>query len=124
MHSTVRRFVALAAVGATMGIAGPVANASAASMPVAPKFAFPGLPGAGLPGAGLPGLGLGAFDPAAFGGAGVGGAGFDFVGPSVGGLAAVIGPTIITTAPGVTFINTNNQVTAGGAVAGGQVAVP
>ncbi|MCW3013629.1 MAG: hypothetical protein JWO02_721 [Solirubrobacterales bacterium] len=125
MHSTVRRFAALAAVVATMGIAGPVANASAAGTPVAPKFALPGLPGAGLPGlglgAGLPGAGL---PGAGLPGAGLPGAGLpgaSFVGPSVGRLAAVIGPTIITTAPGVTFINTNNQVTAGGAAVGPQV---
>jgi hypothetical protein len=114
MRSTVRRLAAVAAVGATMGIAGPVAIANAAGTAVgAAKFAFPTLPGGGLPG-----FGQGTFNPAGFGGVP------SFVGPSVGGLAAVIGPTIITTAPGVTFINTNNQVTAGGAVSGGQVAVP
>jgi hypothetical protein len=36
---------------------------------------------------------------------------------------AVVGPVIITTAPS-SFINTNNQVSAGGNVSGGQVALP
>jgi hypothetical protein len=40
--------------------------------------------------------------------------------PIVGQEAAVIGPAIITTAP-TTFINTNNQVTAGSTWSGGQV---
>jgi hypothetical protein len=40
-------------------------------------------------------------------------------GPLVGQIAAIIGPSIITTAP-ATFINTSNQVTAGGAWSGGQ----
>jgi hypothetical protein len=44
-----------------------------------------------------------------------------FAAPLFGQSAAVIGPTIITTAPSV-FVNTNNQVTAGGAFSGGQVA--
>jgi hypothetical protein len=38
-----------------------------------------------------------------------------------GQAVAVIGPTIITTAP-TTFINTNNQVTAGSTASGGQLA--
>jgi hypothetical protein len=38
------------------------------------------------------------------------------------GSATVVGPAIITTAP-TTFVNTNNQVTAGSAVSGGQLAV-
>jgi hypothetical protein len=42
--------------------------------------------------------------------------------PPAGPGLTVIGPTIITTAPGVTFINTNNQVSAGGVWSGGQFA--
>jgi hypothetical protein len=36
--------------------------------------------------------------------------------------ASITGPTIITTAPGVTFINTNNQVAEGDTWSGGQFA--
>jgi hypothetical protein len=56
-----------------------------------------------------------------------GSVGFPFTGGAVVWQAptvlgpAVIGPVIITTAPS-SFINTNNQVSAGGNVAGGQVA--
>jgi hypothetical protein len=42
-------------------------------------------------------------------------------GPVAGQAAAVIGPAIITTAP-TTFINTNNQVSAGSTWSGGQLA--
>jgi hypothetical protein len=42
-----------------------------------------------------------------------------FVGPSVGQVAAVIGPTVITTAPS-TFTNTNLQTAAGSNLTGGQ----
>jgi hypothetical protein len=49
-----------------------------------------------------------------------------FVAPSVGQLAVVIGPTINTTSigpgSGVSFVNTNNQVSAGSPVFGGQTA--
>jgi DMSO/TMAO reductase YedYZ molybdopterin-dependent catalytic subunit len=41
--------------------------------------------------------------------------------PVAGQVATVIGPAIITTAP-TTFINTNNQVTAGDSWSGGQSA--
>jgi hypothetical protein len=41
--------------------------------------------------------------------------------PVAGQAATIIGPAIITTAP-TTFINTNNQVTAGSAWSGGQLA--
>jgi hypothetical protein len=41
--------------------------------------------------------------------------------PVVGQVATVIGPAIITVAP-ASFINTNNQVTAGSAWSGGQAA--
>jgi hypothetical protein len=131
MQSTLKRLAAVAALG-TMGILAPAAGASAAVTPAAPaKFA---LPAAGFPAAGLglgfpatgfvPGAGLGG--DVAFGlGVGTGGlpdgVPLSFVGPSVGQVASVIGPTIITTAPS-TFINTNNQVSAGSALSGGQAA--
>jgi hypothetical protein len=38
-----------------------------------------------------------------------------FVGPSVGGLAAVIGPTVITVGAGNIFTNTTITTSAGGA---------
>jgi hypothetical protein len=41
----------------------------------------------------------------------------------LGEVGGVIGPIIITTAPTM-FVNTNNQVTMGGAVIGAQVATP
>jgi hypothetical protein len=115
MNPTVKRLAALAALGTTIGIVAPVASAGAAGMPAAPKpLAFPGATG-------LPAFNLPAFDPAAFPKLTPGP--LTFAGPSVGQVAAVIGPTIITTAPS-TFINTNNQVSAGGNVSGGQVALP
>jgi hypothetical protein len=105
-----KRFGLAAAALGTAAIALPVSHANAATMPslAFPASAWPGLPAAplgGLPTAGLPRAGL------------------SFVGPTVGQVAAVIGPTIITTAPS-TFINTNNQVSAGGALSGGQAAGP
>jgi hypothetical protein len=100
MHSTVKRLAVLGALGATLGIVAPVASASAASAPVAPAnlaaFGFPG------------------FVPGGWGGAGLNG-------QAVWG--SVVGPVIITTAPS-SFINTNNQVSAGGNWSGGQVVVP
>jgi hypothetical protein len=42
-------------------------------------------------------------------------------GPLDGQAAAVVGPAILTTAP-ATFINTNNQVSAGDVWSGGQLA--
>jgi hypothetical protein len=116
MSPTAKRLAALAAV-ATMGVAAPVAGASAATPPL-PFAGLPfagtglpggGFPGGGFPGAGLPGGGLPAFDAVPL----------TFVGPSIGQIAAVIGPTVITTAPS-NFVNTNLQTTAGSAVTGGQ----
>ena len=108
MNRTVKRLAAVAALGATMGVVAPVASASAAT-----PFA--------LPGAGLPGFSPGAgFDPVGLGGLG-GYGGFDGAGY---GPAAVVGPVIITSGVGVSFINTNNQVTAGSAFSGGQVTAP
>ncbi|MEA2293247.1 MAG: hypothetical protein QOE86_886 [Solirubrobacteraceae bacterium] len=96
MNSTVKRLAAVVAVG-TVGLLAPVAGANAATTPRAlPGFVLPGL--ASMPG-------LPAFDPA----------GLAFVGPSVGGLAAVIGPTVITVGAGNIFTNTN-ITTAGGPV--------
>jgi hypothetical protein len=116
MSSTLKRVAAAAAVS-VLGVLAPVASASAAATPVTPaaRAVFPHLPGV-TPGAGLPavttGAGLPAFTPGPLA----------FTAPAVGQVAAVIGPTIITTAPGVTFINTTNQTSAGGALSGGQVA--
>jgi hypothetical protein len=104
MHSTVKRLAVLGALGATLGIAAPVASASAAGPPVPPaKLAF------GFPGFGFPGFGVGGLGGAAASGQAVWG--------------SVVGPVIITTAPS-SFINTNNQVSAGGNFSGGQVALP
>jgi hypothetical protein len=108
MHSTVKRLAVLGALGTTLGIAAPVGSASAAAPPVAPaaKLASP-LPG--VAGFGFPG----------FAGGGLGGAAAN--GQAVWG--SIVGPVIITTAP-TSFINTNNQISAGSNVSGGQVAVP
>jgi hypothetical protein len=70
--------------------------------PVNPAFALPALPG--FPAAGLP-----AFKPLPL----------SFVGPTIGQVAAVIGPTVLTTAPS-NFSDTNIQVSAGPNVSGGQ----
>jgi hypothetical protein len=117
MNRTARRLAALAALGTTIGIVGPVAGASAAT----PPFTAPA--GFGLPASGYPAAGLG-FPAAGFGFPATGLPAFTapdlaFATPIVGQAAAVIGPTIITTAPS-TFINTNNQVSAGSNVSGGQ----
>jgi hypothetical protein len=134
MQSTLKRLAVVAALG-TMGILAPAAGASAAVTPAAPaNFGLPGvglpaaglgLPAAGLglpaAGLGLPAAGLGL--PAAGLGLPAGGLGrglpLSFVGPSVGQVAAVIGPTVITTAPS-TFTNTNLQTAAGSNLTGGQ----
>jgi hypothetical protein len=118
MSSTVKRLAALAAVGAAIGVVGPVANATAA-LPLAPSGGLPAAPGLpGLPaGAGLPafpGAGLPAFTPPAFTPGSLA-----FAGPSIGQVAAVIGPTVLTTAPS-NFANTNIQTSAGGNLSGGQ----
>jgi hypothetical protein len=99
MNSTVRRLAVLGALGTTLGVVAPVATASAAVTPVAPpKFAFP-----------LPAFPVPAFTPRPL----------SFVGPSIGQVAAVIGPTVLTTAPS-NFSNTNIQVSAGSNLTGGQ----
>jgi hypothetical protein len=113
MTSTVRRLAALAAVGATIGIVGPVSGAGAQVVPLLPGAGLPGLaPGAGLPApdpAGLPAWTPPAFTPSDLA----------FAGPTIGQVAAVIGPTILTTAPS-NFANTSIQVSAGGNASGGQ----
>jgi hypothetical protein len=100
MHSTVKRLAVLGVLGATLGIVAPVASASAATAPVAPaKLAAFGFPG---------------FVPGPWGG------------PGLNGQAAwgsIVGPVVMTTAPS-SFINTNNQVSAGGNWSGGQFVVP
>jgi hypothetical protein len=120
MHRSLKRLAALAALG-TVGVVAPVSSASAAVPPnLAGGFALPQLPLTGLPaaGLGLPG-GLPALPGGGAGLAGFNPAGLSFTGPSVGMLAAVIGPTVITTAPS-TFNNTNIQVSAGSNATGGQ----
>jgi hypothetical protein len=101
MSSIAKRAGALAAV-ATMAIAGSSVGSAQAALVPAP---IPALPLLGH-----------AFPAVPFVGAGP----FGSVGPW-GQSGAVIGPVIITTAPSV-FVNTNNQVTAGGAIAGPQIA--
>jgi hypothetical protein len=117
MHSTVKRIALLGALGATLGVVAPVASASAASTPVdratLAALPFPGFPGfPGLPGfTGLPDFtGFTGFVPSVPGAVGNG--------QAVGDSAT--GAIIITTAP-TSFINTNNQTSAGGNVTGGQV---
>jgi hypothetical protein len=105
MNSTVRRLALLGALGTTLGVVAPVGIASAATTPLAaPNFAafpLPAFPAAGLP----------AFTPGPLA----------FVGPAVGQVAAVIGPTVLTTAPS-NFQNTNIQTSAGSNLTGGQAA--
>jgi hypothetical protein len=79
MHSTVKRFAVLGALGTTLGMVAPVAGASANGLPAVN--------------------------------------GQVIVGP------AVTGPVVITRAPS-SFVNVNNQDSAGGNVAGVQVAAP
>jgi hypothetical protein len=102
MNSTVRRLAVLGALGTTLTVVAPVGSASAAVTPAAPPnlaFPLPALPPPGLP----------AFTPGPLG----------FVGPAIGQIAAVIGPTVLTTAPS-NFANTNIQTSAGPNVSGGQ----
>jgi hypothetical protein len=61
----------------------------------------------------------GVIEAASWGGLAV--AFIDPVGPSLGQTAAIIGPTVITTAPSM-FVNVNNQTDAGGSLAGVQLA--
>ena len=110
------RVAAVAPALSSGAIALPAASASAA-----PSYKLATSMAAALPVAAWgPGWGAGG-SAGVFAGAPA--TNLSFVGPSVGQVAAVIGPTIITTAPS-TFINTNNQVSAGGAVSGGQASGP
>jgi hypothetical protein len=101
MHTNARRFAVLAAVSAASALA-PVASAGAATVPgyAAPsyRFALPQFPAAALP----------AFNPGSL----------SFVGPSVGGLSAVIGPTVITVGAGNIFTNTTITTSGGDSVVG------
>jgi len=106
MHATVRRLAVLGALGTTLVVAAPVGSASAAATAPPPNLAFP-LPA--FPAPGFPAFKPPAFTPGAL----------SFAGPSIGQVAAVIGPTVLTTAPS-TFTNTNIQVSAGGNLSGGQ----
>jgi hypothetical protein len=97
MKPTRKRLVGIAAALSTVAIAVPASSASAAT--AAPAVATVPIVAAGWGGfVALPSTG-----------------------PVAGQAAAVVGPTIITTAPTI-FVNTNNQVAAGGAWSGGQVA--
>jgi hypothetical protein len=95
------RFAVAAAALSAAAIGLPASSASAATTPA---FALPDSPWTGLVTTDWAGLPTAALSVA---------------GPDVGQVAAVVGPTIITTAPS-TFINTNNQVTAGPTGSGGQ----
>ena len=112
MNSNLKRLAALAAVG--VGVLAPVASASAATSTLPSGLNFP-VPAYHLPALAFPATGLPAFNP---------GAGLDFVGPSVGGLSAVIGPTVITVGAGNIFTGTTITTTGGGAVVGAGTAGP
>lgn len=99
-RSSLKRLAVLGALSATLGIAAPVASASAAGAPLAPTklAAFP----------------FDGFAPGAF----------PFGGPVLNGQVfgeTVSGAIIITTAP-TSFINTNNQISGAGNFTGGQFA--
>jgi hypothetical protein len=96
MKLTRRRLVGIAAGLSTVALAAPVSTASADAR--AATVPFPAAAWGGW----------GAFT------------GLPYTGPVLWGSSAVVGPVIITTAPS-TFINTNNQVSAGGNWSGGQV---
>jgi hypothetical protein len=107
MKSHLTRLAALAVVG-TAGVLAPVAGASAATLPSASAgFAFP-VPAYNLPGLAFPTAGLPAFTPGAL----------SFVGPSVGAISSVIGPTVITVGVGNIFTGTTITTSGGGAVVG------
>jgi hypothetical protein len=94
MKRTRKRHLGIAAALSTIAIAAPVSTAGAA-------------------------VGPGPFVPAGWDG--VPAVALPVTGPGAGQAAALIGPTIITTAP-TTFINTNNQVSAADNWSGGQAA--
>jgi hypothetical protein len=103
MKLTRKHFAGVAAAVSTVAVAAPMATASTAS--AASPFPLPGLYGAGW------GAGWGNWG--ALGG-------IPTTGPVLGQGVTVVGPVIITTAPS-NFNNTNNQVSAAGNWAGGQV---
>src|SRR5437879_3523558 len=105
MKPTRTRLLAVAAALSTVAIAAPSSTASAAVLPGFPTLpTLPTLPVLTGWGAGWSGTGM-ITSPV--------------IGPATGAIE-VVGPTIITTAPS-SFINTNNQVSAGGNWSGGQV---
>jgi hypothetical protein len=105
MSRRLKRLAAVAAVG-TAGALAPVASAGAAT-PY--NFPVPSYTGISLPQFSMPSMpALPAFTPGSL----------SFVGPSVGGLAAVIGPTVITVGAGNIFTGTTITTTGGGAIVG------
>ena len=90
------RLMVVAAALSAIAIAAPVSSAGAATAPPAVATVVGGWDG-------LQAVALPAIDPVA------------------GQAATVTGPAIITTAP-TSFVNTNNQVSAGGNWSGGQSA--
>ena len=96
---------AIATVGA-IGVLAPVGSASAATLPSSFNYAFPAY---NWSPANLP-----AFNPGSL----------SFVGPSVGGLSAVIGPTVITVGVGNIFTGTTITTTGGGAVVNAGTGAP
>ena len=91
MTSTLKRIGMVAALGATAALA-PVTSASADPPAAPPGIApIPGTPFVGVPG---------------------------FVGPSVGGITSVIGPTILIVGPGNVFDGVTLTVSGAPAVVG------
>jgi hypothetical protein len=106
MSSRLKRLAAIAAVGAG-AILAPVASANAATLPTT-GFTLPSLPNYAVS---LPQFSLSdlpAFTPG----------GLSFVGPSVGYISSVIGPTVITVGAGNIFTGTTITTTGGGAAVG------
>src|ERR1700750_296170 len=97
-----RKHVGAIAALAAAGTLGLAASAHATTLP---GFNFP-LPSYQLPTAAWPTSGLPAFSPA----------GLTFVGPSIGSIASVIGPTVITVGAGNVFTGTTITTTGGGSV--------
>jgi hypothetical protein len=97
-----KRLGAIAAL-ATAGTLGLAASAHATTLP---GFNLPPLPAYQLPTGGWPTSGLPAFNPA----------GLSFVGPSIGSISSVIGPTVITVGAGNIFTGTTITTSGGGSV--------
>jgi hypothetical protein len=114
MHFNRKRIAAVAAVSA-ISVLAPAASAGAATLPTGfPSLAGFSLPAYNLPTFAFPAGGLPAFTP---------GAG-SFVGPSVGGISSVIGPTVITVGAGNIFTGTTITTSGGGAVVGAGTGAP